>query len=87
VSDVVEGPTVTVLWECRGCGVGRTAALPERTKDEHVLHWMDLVRGFVSAQHRKVSPDCRAPTFDLMIPMRGNPETDPTVRVGEARRQ
>lgn len=81
-------PTIQVLWTCHACGVTERESLPpERRKDQDVVDWMRFVQGWVTAEHELASPGCRGLTFDLKIPVTGNPENDPTVRIGEARRQ
>lgn len=81
-----QGPTVGVMWTCHACGV-TDKVVHVRAPDEDVIHWVEGVRELVGASHWATSPQCPSRQCDLKIPLRANPENDPTVRIGEAQRQ
>lgn len=80
--------TVDVLYTCHGCGLtDRVVSVPERQPDDCVVQWVEASAILIGADHERVSPNCSCRHVDLKIPLRANPEKDPTVRIGEARRQ
>lgn len=76
------------MYTCHGCGLtDRVVEVPERGPDDCVVQWVEQSAMFVGADHERVSPNCPCRQVDLKIPLRANPNDDPTVRIGEARRQ
>jgi hypothetical protein len=82
------GVTIEVMYSCRLCEIRERAVhVRERMENENVLAWVDAARQSVSEDHLRISPTCSSRQFDLAVPLRGDPQRDPTVRVGQARRQ
>lgn len=64
---------ITVKYSCKQCGlVGRDVIVPERKIEDDVVKYLELtVMDCVGADHRRVSPYCRATEIqDLMIPIK-----------------
>jgi hypothetical protein len=56
--------------------------VPDRHPAEDAVTWVKTVSHYVSAEHRRRSPFCRAATFDLKIPFSAG-----ATRLGEPLKQ
>lgn len=80
---------VECLYTCNECDVyDKVLVVRERLPDEDIMHWMRHVQYAAAFDHGETSPRCPAETLThLKIPLRADPDKDPDVRIGEARRQ
>lgn len=59
---------VTVMFDCKACGlVKHPVQVPARTTED-VCDWVAKVGVWVGDEHRKVSPLCSSRTCDLYLP-------------------
>ena len=64
--------TITCKYSCKACGLNRVALEVSARQLQSVTVWMEETAQCISADHRRRSPHCHAPTMtELLIPMTG----------------
>jgi hypothetical protein len=85
---MTEGVMIEVMYSCTECGLKDRAVWVNERGQEDVCDWLDLCIRAIAGDHHAVSPRCFPEQLhDLKIPLRADPQKDPSVRIGEAVRQ
>lgn len=89
MSDFQSRPVLELRYSCSACGLTlKPFSVRERYPDEDIRDWLDFVSVKLSRDHHEISPDCASSVLsEVFTPLRGDPEKDSSIRIGEALRQ